>query len=32
MVNKLDDIKALDELAMDKEFPVLGKLVKFDKS
>ena len=28
----LDDIKALDELAMDRDFPVLGKMVKFDKS
>ena len=28
----MDDIKALDELAMDKDFPVLGKMVKFEKS
>ena len=28
----IDDIRALDDLAMDKDFPILGKMVKFDKS
>ena len=28
----IQDIKTLDEIAMDKEFPILGKMVKFDKT